>query len=167
MEWNEYCELSEKTEKKFPNGIKIPLDICEGLESKIVDIVMNDPIDGYKKQIIYKELDDDAFGVEFSEDQIEMLHAAIGNYTEAIEVLDAVWTWINTNDPITKIDKPNIGEEIGDHLWYFAIMARKLNLRLSDIMDVNIDKLKARYGDKFTSEKALNRDLDVERKLLE
>ena len=33
--------------------------------------------------------------------------------------------------------------------------------------DVNIDKLKARYGDKFSSEKAINRDLETERNILE
>jgi hypothetical protein len=33
--------------------------------------------------------------------------------------------------------------------------------------DVNIDKLRARYGDKFSSEKAINRDLETERNILE
>ena len=37
----------------------------------------------------------------------------------------------------------------------------------SEILDKNIDKLKARYGEKFTSEKAINRDLEVERIILE
>lgn len=34
-------------------------------------------------------------------------------------------------------------------------------------MQKNIDKLKARYPEKFTEEKALNRDLELERKILE
>ena len=33
--------------------------------------------------------------------------------------------------------------------------------------ETNIAKLRARYGDKFTEFDALNRDLDVERKILE
>ena len=33
--------------------------------------------------------------------------------------------------------------------------------------DVNIDKLKARYGDKFLSDRAINRDLETERNILE
>ena len=33
--------------------------------------------------------------------------------------------------------------------------------------DVNIDKLRARYGDKFSSERAINRDLETERNILE
>lgn len=35
------------------------------------------------------------------------------------------------------------------------------------VAETNINKLKARYPEKFTSEKALNRDLDTERKILE
>ena len=33
--------------------------------------------------------------------------------------------------------------------------------------DININKLKARYGDKFSSERAINRDLETEREILE
>lgn len=41
------------------------------------------------------------------------------------------------------------------------------NTSVSDILDKNIEKLRARYGDKFTSEKAINRDLETERIILE
>jgi len=35
------------------------------------------------------------------------------------------------------------------------------------ILEKNISKLKARYGDKFSSEKAINRDLEIEKQILE
>ena len=35
------------------------------------------------------------------------------------------------------------------------------------ILEKNINKLKARYGDKFSSEKAINRDLETEKNILE
>ena len=41
------------------------------------------------------------------------------------------------------------------------------NTDISNILDKNIAKLKARYGDKFSSEKAINRDLETEKKILE
>lgn len=41
------------------------------------------------------------------------------------------------------------------------------DLDLSVILDRNIAKLKARYGGKFTEEAALNRNLEVERSILE
>jgi hypothetical protein len=41
------------------------------------------------------------------------------------------------------------------------------NIEISVILDTNIEKLKARYGEKFSSTKAINRDLEKERKILE
>ena len=41
------------------------------------------------------------------------------------------------------------------------------NINLEDSFDININKLKARYGDKFSSERAINRDLETEREILE
>lgn len=38
---------------------------------------------------------------------------------------------------------------------------------INDILNKNIEKLKARYGEKFTSERAINRNLENERKILE
>jgi hypothetical protein len=35
------------------------------------------------------------------------------------------------------------------------------------VLDINIDKLKARYPEKFTEKEAENRDLDKEREVLE
>lgn len=41
------------------------------------------------------------------------------------------------------------------------------NTNVDNILEKNINKLKARYGDKFSSEKAINRDLELEKKILE
>lgn len=41
------------------------------------------------------------------------------------------------------------------------------NVNIDDILEKNIKKLKARYGEKFSSDKAINRDLETERKILE
>lgn len=41
------------------------------------------------------------------------------------------------------------------------------NVVIEDILDKNIAKLKARYGDKFSTDKAINRDLEVEKNILE
>lgn len=38
---------------------------------------------------------------------------------------------------------------------------------MNAIMQTNVDKLVARYGEKFSEEKAINRNLDSERKILE
>jgi hypothetical protein len=41
------------------------------------------------------------------------------------------------------------------------------DIDIQNSFDINIAKLKARYGDKFSSERAINRDLDNERNILE
>ena len=38
---------------------------------------------------------------------------------------------------------------------------------IEKILESNINKLRARFGDKFTSERALNRDIKLERTILE
>lgn len=40
-------------------------------------------------------------------------------------------------------------------------------IEISEILDKNIAKLKARYGDKFSSDKAINRNINIEREILE
>jgi hypothetical protein len=52
-------------------------------------------------------------------------------------------------------------------LLNFSDYANCYDINLEKSFDVNIDKLRARYGDKFSSEKAINRDLETERNILE
>lgn len=95
---------------------------------------------------------------------VRLLHAAIGLETEVGEIQDALKKHIFYGKPL---DKVNLGEELGDLFWYMAVMSDVLGVSFEAVMEKNIAKLKARYGDKFSSEKALNRDLDTERKILE
>jgi hypothetical protein len=41
------------------------------------------------------------------------------------------------------------------------------NLNIEEVWEKNIEKLRARYGEKFSSERAINRDLETERTILE
>lgn len=49
----------------------------------------------------------------------------------------------------------------------FVAYANIKGINLEKGFDINIAKLKARYGDKFSTDKAINRDLETERKILE
>jgi len=98
------------------------------------------------------------------EETIRLLHSAIGLSTEANEFLDMLKKHIYYGK---ELDLPNIKEEVGDGFWYSAIAIDVLKTTFDEVMSVNIEKLKARYPEKFTSEKAMNRDLDKERKILE
>lgn len=95
---------------------------------------------------------------------MNLLHAAMGIGTEAGELLDAFKRKIFYGK---ELDVVNIKEEVGDIMWYVAILLRELDLDFEDILQLNIDKLKARFPEKFTEHHALNRDLDTERSILE
>src|SRR5688572_11699064 len=95
---------------------------------------------------------------------LNMLHGAIGIVTEAGELLDAFKRNIYYGK---ELDKVNVKEEIGDLMWYIAILAREMDFDFEDILQTNIDKLKSRYPEKFTEQHALNRDLGKERDILE
>ena len=65
------------------------------------------------------------------------------------------------------LDEVNLKEEVGDLLWYIAIICDELNTSFDEIMSTNIEKLRARYGGKFSEVKALNGNLQTERAILE
>jgi NTP pyrophosphatase (non-canonical NTP hydrolase) len=95
---------------------------------------------------------------------MNLLHAAMGIGTEAGELLDAFKRKLFYGKGL---DVVNIKEEVGDIMWYVAILLRELDLDFEDILDLNIKKLRARFPDKFTESDALNRNLDQERSILE
>lgn len=97
-------------------------------------------------------------------EKLMLLHYCIGASTEANELLDHMKKVIFYE---REIDVVNIKEECGDILWYIAGLCRMYNWSMEDLMATNLSKLKARYGDKFSTTAALNRDLDTERKILE
>jgi NTP pyrophosphatase (non-canonical NTP hydrolase) len=91
-------------------------------------------------------------------------HAAFGLVTEAGEILDALK---KAKFYGKELDTVNLIEEAGDMMWYLAILSDALDVSFEDIWERNIKKLKVRYPEKFTEEKAKKRDLPSERKVLE
>jgi len=93
-----------------------------------------------------------------------LLHAGFGLSTEAGEFLDALKKHIFYGK---ELDRVNLREELGDLFWYMAIACDELDVPFEALMQRNIEKLKARYGEKFSEEKAEKRDLETEREILE
>ena len=54
-------------------------------------------------------------------------------------------------------DKDHAKKEVGDILWFVAEYCSAMGWNLEDVMQLNIDKLKARYPEGFDSEHSLNR----------
>lgn len=92
------------------------------------------------------------------------VHMALGMVTEASEIADVYKKQIAYGKPLDNI---NLAEEIGDLMWYIANYCTIKGFDLQEICDTNIEKLRIRYPEKFTSEDAINRNLDEERKILE
>ena len=56
-----------------------------------------------------------------------------------------------------ELDRAHLIEELGDVLWYVALMASGLGVNLGDVAKQNIDKLARRYPNGFDSERSKNR----------
>lgn len=92
------------------------------------------------------------------------LHMMLGMQTETAELSDVFKKHLAYGKDI---DWVNIKEEIGDLMFYIANFCNMNVIDLEQVMQTNIDKLRARFPEKFTQENALNRDLETERKILE
>lgn len=55
------------------------------------------------------------------------------------------------------VDLEHIKKELGDLLWFIAEYCTSYDWNLEEIMQMNIDKLRARYPEGFECEKSLNR----------
>lgn len=58
-----------------------------------------------------------------------------------------------------QISEEELADELGDVLWYAAEAASACGLDLSEIAEMNVEKLRKRYPDGFSSEKSINRDI--------
>lgn len=92
----------------------------------------------------------------------DILHGAIGLFTEAAELIEAIYKGAKTGE----FDGVNIKEELGDCEWYLALLYRSLGANPGEVKFTNIEKLKKRFPEKFSTQAALNRDLDGEREVL-
>lgn len=57
-----------------------------------------------------------------------------------------------------KLDKEKMAKELGDVAWYLALTAYGIGYDLEDILNMNIEKLRARYPDGFDIDHSLHRN---------
>lgn len=74
-----------------------------------------------------------------------IIYPALGMCGEAGEVADKVKKVIRDNaQNFTAEKKREIAKEIGDVLWYCAVLSHDLGFTLEDVTQMNIDKLQSR-----------------------
>lgn len=83
-----------------------------------------------------------------------VLNGCLGLAGESGEVLDMVKKWVFHEKDL---DKDHLKKEIGDVMWYVAMLCESFGFDLDEILQMNVDKLKARYPEGFDPEKANHR----------
>ncbi len=88
-------------------------------------------------------------------DGYHLLNGALGLSGESGEIADLVKkAWMQGHP----LDYEHIAKELGDICWYIAETTTAIGYDLETIMQMNIDKLKARYPEGFDSERSLHRE---------
>ena len=76
----------------------------------------------------------------------KVVYPALGLCGEAGEVAEKIKKTIRGDTALTPLDKitGSIADELGDVLWYLAILADDLGVELEDVAKWNVDKLQRR-----------------------
>ena len=101
----------------------------------------------------YQQLAMTTLNKEIPQDQL-IINACLGLSGEVGEVNDLIKKNMFQGHPLNKEDLIN---ELGDIAWYLAEAATALDIDLETILKGNIEKLKKRFPDGFSSENSINR----------
>lgn len=83
-----------------------------------------------------------------------VLNAALGLSGEVGELNDILKKWIFHEK---QLDIDHAKKEAGDICWYLAMLCESFGWNFDEIMQINIDKLKARYPEGFDTYRANHR----------
>ena len=179
MDYEKYIKDATRTESRIDEVQSSEKALGEALRLFILSAQI---LDLYKRQVFYgKDIAGDQLAPLLTEineisgrnnragdrDVIavnpRILHPSLGFATEAGEIMEALVDSMAGEE----FDTINFMEELGDLNWYQAIAMDETGLKIEDILDRNIEKLKARFPDKFSEQRAIERDLGHERHVLE
>lgn len=90
---------------------------------------------------------------ELSKQEI-LVNSMMGLNGEAGEAIDIVKKHLFHGH---NLDKENLIKELGDIAWYLAEAAYALDIELETILKLNIEKLKKRYPEGFSTSASINR----------
>jgi NTP pyrophosphatase (non-canonical NTP hydrolase) len=87
-------------------------------------------------------------------DSLGLARDGLGIGGEAGEVQDIIKKHIGHGHTL---DAGKVGKELGDVLWYVAVLAERIGWTLEDVAKANVEKLRARYPEGFDPERSKNR----------
>lgn len=83
-----------------------------------------------------------------------LINAALGLCGEGGEVADIVK---KATFQSHELNVEHVAKELGDVAWYLAVGARAIGYDLETILQMNVDKLRARYPDGFDADRSQHR----------
>lgn len=166
--WENICKLNERQEIKGKSKYGVPLEENTTLTRKQrIEHLEEELIDGLKYCEHLKAIDDDgitandyqraAMRTAGDDEESYLLNGVMGLCGESGEVIDLVKKHLYQGH---ELDHVKIVEELGDVLWYCALIAEAVGATLSEVMTSNIDKLKERYPEGFDKARSVNRAKD-------
>ena len=105
----------------------------------------------------YQDLAMRTLNPELSQKDV-LINSVMGLCGESGECIDIVKKWLAQGHAL---DRDKLAKELGDVAWYLAEAATALEIPLEEILAANIEKLKQRFPEGFTTEDSLAR-ADVE-----
>lgn len=186
MNWNEYLPLAEKTlSDQFHCQNELDQKILHAVIGSLTEI--EELLDNYDQQgnlstntyqqgsiaeesadifwylsILYRELKIGERVITIDNDQ--PFSVLITYLKVNLKLLDMLKKKIYYNKAIDQEMMIQLATQMYSLLIHFCQL---YDTDVNVILEKNINKLKSRYGDKFSSERAINRDLESERKILE
>lgn len=128
---------------------------CVGMDKDCSSCSCNVCIAGQSEIMTPNEYQELALRTANTEDKQELIeNGTLGLSGESGEIADILKKYKFQGH---KLDKVHMAKELGDVLWYAAILAEGLEIDLETVMKDNIAKLENRYPNGFEAEKSINR----------
>ena len=164
--WENICKLNAKQEAKGKSKYGVPLEENTTLTRKQrIEHLEEELIDGLKYCEHLKAIDDDgitandyqrsAMRTAGDDEESYLLNGVMGLCGESGEVIDLVKKHLHQGH---ELDPVKIVEELGDVLWYCALIAEAVGATLSEVMLTNIKKLEERYPSGFDKARSIHRE---------
>lgn len=106
-------------------------------------------------RFISEEVEDE--GARTTQRNLFLAYGGLGLAGESGEVVEIIKKVSYHDHPLDYVKKLELKKELGDVLWYIAYLCSVLDLDMGEIAEENIEKLKLRYPEGFSSERSINR----------
>ena len=101
----------------------------------------------------YQKLAMTTLNPELSQKDV-LINGVMGLCGESGEAIDIVKKHLHQGH---ELDREKLIKELGDIAWYLAEAATALDVSLEEVLERNIEKLRSRYPEGFSTERSVNR----------